>query len=87
MAAAAASSSQSHLSAALAARGWCLKDTDRIRELITPSAALDSVESELLNMDLRSFGGKCLPQPSLLTKTSHLQGPIVLQVHNISPLV
>lgn len=31
-------------------------------------------------MDLRSIGGKCLPQPSLLAKASHLQGPIVLQV-------
>lgn len=78
---ASSSSSSSDLQAALAARGWCLRDTDRIRELITASATVDSLESELFNMDLRLFGGKCLPQPSLLSKTSHLQGPIVLQVY------
>ncbi|KAK6156486.1 hypothetical protein DH2020_010734 [Rehmannia glutinosa] len=81
------SSSDSLLLQNLIARGWRFRDMDRIRGLITAqlsiSASLctvDSVESELLDMDLRSIGGKCLPEPSLLFKTSHLQGPIVLQV-------
>ncbi|KAL0340488.1 UNVERIFIED_CONTAM: hypothetical protein Sradi_4565600 [Sesamum radiatum] len=72
---------------ALIDRGWHFKDTDRIRGLIKDQLSLpnsvctvDSVESELLNMDLRSIGGKCLPEPSVLRKTSHLQGPMVLQV-------
>lgn len=72
---------------ALIDRGWRFRDADRIRELITAQLSMsasrctvDSIESELLNMDLRSIGGKCLPEPSLLFKTSHLQGPLVLQV-------
>ncbi|KAK4420271.1 Tudor domain-containing protein 3 [Sesamum alatum] len=81
------SSSDYLLLRALIDRGWHFKDMDRIRGLIknqlslpTSVCTVDSIESELLNMDLRSIGGKCLPEPSLLRKTSHLQGPIVLQV-------
>ncbi|KAG8372726.1 hypothetical protein BUALT_Bualt12G0096600 [Buddleja alternifolia] len=65
-------------------RGWCFRDTDRIQRLISTAqsaATVDSIESELLlNMDLRSIGGKCLPEPSLLCKTSLLQAPKILQV-------
>ncbi|KAL0358384.1 UNVERIFIED_CONTAM: Tudor domain-containing protein 3 [Sesamum angustifolium] len=81
------SSSEDLLLRALIDRGWHFKDTDRIRGLIKDQLSLpnsvctvNSVESELLNMDLRSIGGKCLPEPSVLRKTSHLQGPMVLQV-------
>ncbi|XP_011084097.1 uncharacterized protein LOC105166443 isoform X2 [Sesamum indicum] len=81
------SSSEDLLLRALIDRGWHFKDMDRIRGLIKDQLALpnyvctvDSIESELLNMDLRSIGGKCLPEPSMLRKTSHLQGPMVLQV-------
>ncbi|KAI3443833.1 hypothetical protein Pfo_000498 [Paulownia fortunei] len=81
------SSSESLLLRALIARGWHFRDMDRIRGLITARlfvpvslCTVDSIESELLNIDLRSIGGKCLPEPSLLCKTSHLHGPIVLQV-------
>ncbi|PIN24340.1 hypothetical protein CDL12_02936 [Handroanthus impetiginosus] len=81
------SSTESQLLQALIDRGWCFKDMDRIRVLITAQFSIpaslctvDSIESELLNMDLRSIGGKCLPDPSLLCKTSHLRGPVVLQV-------
>lgn len=81
------SSSESLLLQSLIARGWRFRDMDRIRGLITAQLSIptslctvDTIESELLNMDLRSIGGKCLPEPSLLCTTSHLQGPIVLQV-------
>lgn len=49
------------------------------------SMAVDSIESELLNMDLRSFGGKSLPDPSSLKKSSHIQGPLILQVLSSKP--
>ncbi|KAL0451859.1 UNVERIFIED_CONTAM: Tudor domain-containing protein 3 [Sesamum latifolium] len=81
------SSSEDVLLRALSDRGWHFKDMDRIRGLIKDQLSLpnsvctvDSIESELLNMDLRSIGGKCLPEPSVLRKTPHLQGPMVLQV-------
>ncbi|KAL7097015.1 hypothetical protein ACP275_10G116300 [Erythranthe tilingii] len=86
-ASAASASSESLILRALIDRGWRFRDTDRIRGLITDqlsiTSAVDSIERELLNLDLRSIGGKCLPEPSLLRKTSHLQGPIVLQVCSI----
>ncbi|XP_039117361.1 uncharacterized protein LOC120253131 [Dioscorea cayenensis subsp. rotundata] len=67
----------------LTSKGWRFRDSDEVLSLIPckPSpVSVDSVESELLNMDLRSFGGKSLPDPSSLKKSSHLQGPKVLQV-------
>jgi len=69
-------------------RGWCLEDTDELKAIIAiqsavadePSKVLHSVESELLNSDLRSIGAKSLPQPSLLRNASSvLHGPKVLQ--------
>ncbi|GER37060.1 hypothetical protein STAS_13450, partial [Striga asiatica] len=77
------SSFESQVVQALGTRGWCFRDLDQIRGLIdaqSPTCTADSIESELLNIDLRSIGGKCLPEPSVLRKISHLQGPIVLQV-------
>ncbi|KAL3642934.1 hypothetical protein CASFOL_013749 [Castilleja foliolosa] len=77
------SSPNSLLLQALIDRGWRFKDLDQIRGLITAQqfdCTVDTIESELLNMDLRSIGGKCLPEPSILRRTSHIQGPIVLQV-------
>lgn len=73
----------------LRARGWSFGDLDEVRGVIMissaladdPSSVVDSVELELLNMDLRSFGGKSLPEPSLLRKSSRILGPIVLQVN------
>lgn len=72
----------------LTSKGWRFRDSDEVLSLIPckPSpVSVDSVESELLNMDLRSFGGKSLPDPSSLKKSSHLQGPKVLQVIELSP--
>ncbi|KAA8523068.1 hypothetical protein F0562_009491 [Nyssa sinensis] len=71
-------------------RGWCFGDVDQVKALIIIQSALhgdsftvDSIESELANMDLRSIGGKCLPDPSLLRKSSHIQGPKVLQISSV----
>ncbi|KAM0932625.1 putative RecQ mediated genome instability protein [Dioscorea sansibarensis] len=67
----------------LTSKGWRFEDSDELLSLIPckPSpVSVDSVEYELLNMDLRSFGGESLPDPSSLKKSSHLQGPKVLQV-------
>ncbi|PKU86231.1 hypothetical protein MA16_Dca002062 [Dendrobium catenatum] len=38
-----------------------------------------SIESELLNMDLRFFGGKSLPEHSAAKKSLYIHGPKVLQ--------
>ncbi|XP_059638063.1 uncharacterized protein LOC132279993 [Cornus florida] len=71
----------------LISRGWSFGDVDQVKALIVIQSALhgetltiDLLESELANMDLRSIGGKSLPDPSLLRKSSHLQGPKVLQI-------
>ncbi|KAK9268541.1 hypothetical protein L1049_000295 [Liquidambar formosana] len=70
----------------LKTRGWCFGDIDQVRATIIIQSALndnctvDSIESELANMDLRSIGAKSLPDPSALRKSSSLQGPKVLQV-------
>lgn len=72
----------------LRVRGWNFGDLDEVRATIMiasaladdPSSVVDSVESELINMDLRSIGGKSLPEPSLLRKSSRILGPMVLQV-------
>lgn len=74
----------------LRTRGWCLGDLQQVKATIVIQSALavdrtkvvDSVESELLNLDLRSIGGKFLPDPSLLRKSSYLQGPKVLQANH-----
>ncbi|KAJ4958444.1 hypothetical protein NE237_025555 [Protea cynaroides] len=71
-------------------RGWCFRDVEDIKFLIQLNVAtcggsgyVDSVESELLNMDLMSFGGKYLPDSSVINKSSHLQGPKVLQIVSV----
>ncbi|MCE3049892.1 hypothetical protein HAX54_046073, partial [Datura stramonium] len=78
------SSSSENLLQNLNTRGWCFRDVNLVNSLIEsqlPSPyTVDSIESELLNMDLRSIGGKSLPDFSLLRKSTHLQGPKVLQV-------
>ena len=71
----------------LRSRGWCLGDIDQLKAIIMIQSALaddmstvvDSVESELTNMDLKSFGAKSLPDPTLPRKPSHILGPKVLQ--------
>ncbi|RZR88229.1 hypothetical protein BHM03_00015757 [Ensete ventricosum] len=70
--------------AALTSRGWRIKEHDEeIRDLIRSRETAEAVESELLNMDLRSFGGKSLPDPTSLKKLTHLQGPKILQVGSV----
>lgn len=71
----------------LRTRGWCFGDIQQLRALIVIHSALaddretstvvDSLEPDLLNMDLRSIGGKSLPDS--VRKLSHIQGPKVLQ--------
>ena len=76
----------------LRSRGWCFKDLDQLNAIVMIHSALaddgasvaDSVESELYNMDLKSFGGKSLPDSSVLRKSSHLLGPKVLQALSFS---
>ncbi|XP_021277123.1 tudor domain-containing protein 3 [Herrania umbratica] len=77
---------------ALRARGWCFGDWDQVKALIVIHTALsddvgtcsvaDLVESELVNMDLRSIGGKSLPDPNL-RKSSFVVGPKVLQISSV----
>lgn len=79
----------------LRTRGWSLGGIDQLNALIIIHSALsddgdpctvaNAVESELLNMDLRSIGLKSLPDPNLLNKTSYLQGPKILQVIYLFP--
>ncbi|KAI4344064.1 hypothetical protein L6164_011338 [Bauhinia variegata] len=73
-------------------RGWVLGDLEQVKAIIIIRSALaddsskvvNSVESELLNSDLRSIGGKSLPDPSsLLRKSTYLQGPKVLQISSV----
>ncbi|KAF3326973.1 Transmembrane protein 19 [Carex littledalei] len=64
-------------------RGWRFRDLHEIRSLILSHDrpfTVDSIEADLMAMDLRDFGGKSLPDPSSLNKISNLQGPLVLQV-------
>ncbi|XP_058184003.1 uncharacterized protein LOC131301634 [Rhododendron vialii] len=92
--AASSSSSSSAASEALIqtliSRGWCFGDVEQVKAIIVVQSALhggsctaDFVESELVNMDLRSLGGKSLPDGSLLLKSSYLQGPKVLQLSSV----
>lgn len=88
------SASESNIIESLRSRGWCFGDVQQVKAIIMIQSALaddactvvDSVESELLNMDLKSIGGKSLPDPSLIRnrKSSHLVGPKVLQATPIS---
>ncbi|KAJ8442361.1 hypothetical protein Cgig2_018617 [Carnegiea gigantea] len=78
----AVSSSTEELLKSLTSRGWCFSDLDQVRAIITINAALsgessaiDAVESELCNVDLRSIGGKSLPDASLLRKPSYVLQP------------
>ncbi|XP_049931622.1 uncharacterized protein LOC116246048 isoform X2 [Nymphaea colorata] len=70
----------------LTSAGWCFRDADEtigaLSAFATTTGVVDekTMEAELLNMDLREIGGRSLPDPSLLKKSSHLQGPKVLQV-------
>lgn len=75
------------LTRTLISRGWCFKDVGQIKELISdqltskgPSCTIGSIESELINMDLRAIGGKSLPDPSRLRHASRLEGPKILQI-------
>lgn len=76
---------------ALTSRGWCFGDVTYLKSLVTDisslmgggnqtGAVVESVEAELLNIDIRLVGGKSLPDPTELRRCSHLQGPKVLQV-------
>lgn len=79
---------------ALRSRGWCFGNIQEVTAIIAINSALiddkdprkvaDSTESELLNTDLKSIGGKSLPDPT--RKFSHIQGPIVLQAISSSLL-
>ncbi|GAB2300385.1 hypothetical protein Dimus_034427 [Dionaea muscipula] len=84
------SASHESLLQALTNRGWCFGDVDKVKALITAHSFLhgdavtvDSVESELCNTDLRSIGGKSLPDPTLLRNSSHLLAPKVLQIASV----
>ncbi|KFK26243.1 hypothetical protein AALP_AA8G221900 [Arabis alpina] len=79
---------------ALTSRGWCFGDVDYLKTLITEissligggnqtGAVVESVEAELLNMDIRLIGGKSLPDSTELRRCSHLQGPKVLQISSV----
>lgn len=61
-------------------KGWSFRDPVEIKTLIRSNNSLESVESELLNMDLRSIGAKSIPDSTSLKKSSHLVGPKILQV-------
>jgi tudor domain-containing protein 3 len=85
---ASASSAENRLLQSLAERGWRFRDpTDEAIQallLASPTPSPEAVESELVSMDLRMFGGKCLPDRAAAGGTSkrlsYLHGPVVLQV-------
>ncbi|TQD97106.1 hypothetical protein C1H46_017195 [Malus baccata] len=72
----------------LRTRGWCFGDLEQVKAMILIHSALsddtrtvvDSVESELTNVDLKSISSRSLPDPHTLRKSSHLLGPKVLQI-------
>ncbi|CAO2205380.1 unnamed protein product [Urochloa humidicola] len=88
---ASASSAENRLLQALADRGWRFRDpTDEAIQallLASPTPSLEAVESELVDMDLRTFGEKSLPDRATTAATakrlSYLHGPIVLQVVSV----
>uniref|UniRef100_A0A0D3EKA1 RecQ mediated genome instability protein 1 OB-fold domain-containing protein n=1 Tax=Oryza barthii TaxID=65489 RepID=A0A0D3EKA1_9ORYZ len=86
-----ASPHQERLLQSLSARGWCFRDPSNeiIQELLhaSPSPSPEAVETELVDVDLRLFGGKSLPDRAAAAATgrrlSYLHGPIVLQVVSV----
>ena len=85
---ASASSAENRLLQSLADRGWRFRDPadEAIQALLlaSPTPSPEAVESELVDMDLRTFGGKSLPDRATTAATakrlSYVHGPIVLQV-------
>uniref|UniRef100_M8C2G5 RecQ mediated genome instability protein 1 OB-fold domain-containing protein n=1 Tax=Aegilops tauschii TaxID=37682 RepID=M8C2G5_AEGTA len=74
----------------LAARGWRFRDAadESIQALLhaPPSPSPEALEADLLDTDLRLFGGKSLPDRAAATATKrlfYLHGPIVLQVVSV----
>ena len=73
----------------LTSEGWRFGHPEEMGELFENIAIeeghnnmdrlLSAVESKLLDMDLRSFGGKSLPDALAIKKMSQLQGPLILQ--------
>lgn len=61
-------------------KGWRFRDLEQIGTLIQEYKTAEALEAELLNMDLRSFGGHSLPDPTAMKKLNHLQGPKIVQV-------
>uniref|UniRef100_A0A0E0FH35 RecQ mediated genome instability protein 1 OB-fold domain-containing protein n=1 Tax=Oryza nivara TaxID=4536 RepID=A0A0E0FH35_ORYNI len=86
-----ASPHQERFLQSLSARGWCFRDPSNeiIQELLhaSPSPSPEAVETELVDVDLRLFGGKSLPDRAAAAATgrrlSYLHGPIVLQVVSV----
>ncbi|XP_062194495.1 uncharacterized protein LOC133897696 isoform X2 [Phragmites australis] len=82
---------ENRLLQSLADRGWRFRDpTDEaIQALLhaSPSPSPEAVESKLVDMNLRMFGGKSLPDRATASATakrlSYLHGPIVLQVVSV----
>ncbi|KAM7260134.1 hypothetical protein ACFE04_015875 [Oxalis oulophora] len=76
-------------------KGWCLNNNEQLKTLIMIHSAIaddvnntraiaDSIESELLNTDLRSIGAKSLLLDSTNpNKPSYFVGPIILQVCSV----
>lgn len=75
----------------LQSRGWYLKDVNIVEgllqevstEKLAPAGLEKMIESNLLEMDLKEVGGKCLPDAAALHRISRLQGPKVLQIVSI----
>ncbi|XP_038700761.1 uncharacterized protein LOC119997670 isoform X2 [Tripterygium wilfordii] len=77
----------------LKSRGWCFDELEKVKAITfihfaladdtDPLTLADSVESELLNSDLRSIGGKSLPDSNQIRKSSCLHGPKVLQISSV----
>uniref|UniRef100_A0A0E0BY09 Uncharacterized protein n=1 Tax=Oryza meridionalis TaxID=40149 RepID=A0A0E0BY09_9ORYZ len=83
---------QERLLQSLSARGWCFRDPSNeiIQELLhaSPSPSPEAVETGLVDVDLRLFGGKSLPDRAAAAaasgrRLSYLHGPIVLQVVSV----
>ncbi|KAH0467494.1 hypothetical protein IEQ34_004732 [Dendrobium chrysotoxum] len=72
----------------LISRGWCFRNANEVISLIqnknlSSSLLVDSIESELLNMDLRFIGGKSLPEPSAAKKSLYIHGPKLVSVRDM----
>ncbi|OEL31866.1 hypothetical protein BAE44_0007113 [Dichanthelium oligosanthes] len=88
---ASASSAEDRLLQSLSDRGWRFRDpTDEAIQallLASPAPSPEAVESELVDMDLRAFGDKSLPDRATTAATakrlSYIHGPIVLQVVSV----